>query len=211
MILGANNPELIRLFKRFQKANPEWKLVGFLDNDKTKQHKDFRGYNVVGGSEAIKDEKYKNHYVVNGITRDAITRRDTTLELIEYGARFTNLIHPNVDTEDAILGKGLYIQESVIIQPEAVIRDHVAINGGSIISHETEVGEFSFIAPGCVISGKVTIGNTVLIGTGAVVKPRIKIGEGAVIGSGAVVTKDVEPYTVSVGCPARAIRKVVNE
>lgn len=195
------------MFKRFQKENPEWKLVGFLDNEKKKQHKDFRGYNVVGGSEAIKEEKYKDHYVVNGITRDALTRRDTTLELIEYGARFTNLIHPNVDTEDTILGTGLYIHENVIIQPEAIIRDHAAINGGSIISHQTEIGKFSFIAPGCVISGKVTIGNSVFIGAGAVIQPRIKIGECSIVGSGAVVIRDVEPNTVVVGCPARPLKK----
>jgi hypothetical protein len=51
-----------------------------------------------------------------------------------------------------------------------------------------------------------TIGHDVWIGHAAVVMPGVSIGTGAVIGSGAVVTKDVAPYTVAVGVPAKPIR-----
>jgi phosphonate metabolism protein (transferase hexapeptide repeat family) len=53
----------------------------------------------------------------------------------------------------------------------------------------------------------VTIGHDVWIGHGAVVMPGVTIGNGAVIGSSAVVTRDVNPYTVAVGVPARPIRE----
>lgn len=51
-----------------------------------------------------------------------------------------------------------------------------------------------------------TIGNDVWIGNRAILKQGITIGNGAVIGAGAVVTKDVEPYSIVVGCPAKHIR-----
>ena len=51
-----------------------------------------------------------------------------------------------------------------------------------------------------------TIGHDVWLGHGVVVMPGVTIGTGAVIGSGAVVTKDVEPYMITVGVPARPLR-----
>lgn len=53
--------------------------------------------------------------------------------------------------------------------------------------------------------GPVTIGDRVWIGFGALVLPGVTIGEGAVVAAGAVVTKDVAPYTIVGGNPARPI------
>lgn len=53
----------------------------------------------------------------------------------------------------------------------------------------------------------VTIGHDVWIGHGATLLPGVSIGNGAVIGAGAVVSKDVEPYTIVGGVPAKPIRK----
>jgi acetyltransferase-like isoleucine patch superfamily enzyme len=54
---------------------------------------------------------------------------------------------------------------------------------------------------------KTVIGNDVWIGSNAFVKGGITIGNGAIIGAHSVVTKDVEPYTIVAGNPARVIRK----
>lgn len=53
---------------------------------------------------------------------------------------------------------------------------------------------------------RVTIGNDVWIGHGAVVMPGVSIGDGAVIGANAVVTRDVEPFAIVAGVPARRLR-----
>lgn len=52
----------------------------------------------------------------------------------------------------------------------------------------------------------VIIGHDVWIGANAVVLRGVVIGNGAVIGAGAVVTKDIPPYAVAVGVPARVLR-----
>lgn len=55
--------------------------------------------------------------------------------------------------------------------------------------------------------GDTVIGNDVWIGYEAVIMPGVKIGDGAVIGTRALVTKDVPPYTIVGGVPAKPIRR----
>lgn len=54
--------------------------------------------------------------------------------------------------------------------------------------------------------GPITVGNDVWIGSRAIVLSGVTIGHGAVVGAGSVVTKDVPPYAVVAGNPARLIR-----
>lgn len=55
--------------------------------------------------------------------------------------------------------------------------------------------------------GDINIGNDVWIGYEAVILQGVTVGDGAIIGARAVVTKDVEPYTVVAGVPAKPIKK----
>ena len=54
---------------------------------------------------------------------------------------------------------------------------------------------------------RVVIGHDVWIGHGATVLPGVTVGDGAVIGAGAVVSRDVAPYTIVGGVPAKLIRE----
>ena len=59
--------------------------------------------------------------------------------------------------------------------------------------------------------GDIVIGNDVWIGYEAVIMSGVTIGDGAIIGTRAVVTKDVPPYTIVGGVPAKPIRKRFSE
>ena len=54
---------------------------------------------------------------------------------------------------------------------------------------------------------RVIVGNDVWIGHAAILLPGVTVGDGAVIAAGAVVSRDVAPYTIVGGVPARAIRQ----
>ena len=53
--------------------------------------------------------------------------------------------------------------------------------------------------------GDVIIGDHVWIAYRAIILPGVRIGDGAVVAAGAVVSKDVEPYTIVAGVPARQV------
>lgn len=59
-----------------------------------------------------------------------------------------------------------------------------------------------------VSKGPVVIERNVWIGEKATILPGVKIGEGAIIAANAVVTRDIPPFSVAAGCPARVIRTV---
>jgi len=68
-------------------------------------------------------------------------------------------------------------------------------------SHVVNSSDFKYI------EGRIIINNYVWIGTRAMILPNVELGEGAVVCAGAVVSKDVPPYTVVGGVPAREISK----
>ncbi|MCD6405988.1 MAG: CatB-related O-acetyltransferase [Planctomycetes bacterium] len=66
---------------------------------------------------------------------------------------------------------------------------------------------FGYVGEDLVEHNDLEIGNDVYIGCNAIILPRVSvIGDGAVVGAGAIVTKDVEPFAVVAGNPARVIR-----
>jgi hypothetical protein len=60
-------------------------------------------------------------------------------------------------------------------------------------------------------SHPVAIGHDVWIGHGAIILPGRRIGTGAVVAAGAIVTRDVAPYTIVAGNPARVVRRRFSE
>ena len=69
----------------------------------------------------------------------------------------------------------------------------------------------SYLSTPSIKKNRVEIGNDVWVGMNALILPGISIGDGAVIGAESVVTKDVEPYSIVAGNPAKLIRKRFDE
>jgi len=125
------------------------------------------------------------------------------------------------------IGSHCLIQDHVYIragfQGNITIGNYCAINGfAKLFGHGgIEIGDYTQIGPGSLITTtthnyqenlkaefrKVAIGRWVWIGANCVILPGITIGDNSVIGAGSIVTKDISPYSVAVGNPARVIKK----
>jgi sugar O-acyltransferase (sialic acid O-acetyltransferase NeuD family) len=206
--LGANNPETIRVINAIKTKDPSFQFMGFIDNDECKWGTKFCGYPVLGGTDLVSDFSKKGVFFCNLITRDCITRYETTKAIVEHGGQLTNLVHPSVNLEMVHIGVGNYIQENVILQAGVSIGNNSSITIGSPIGHETAIGNSVFIAAGCNIAGKTFVDDGVFIGAGVTIIPRITIGKWSIIGAGAVIIRNVPPSSVVVGNPGKIIKSI---
>lgn len=95
----------------------------------------------------------------------------------------------------------------IMAQKRISIGSHSMISAGCFITdfnHDVRDTKRTIVLQG-YIRKQVMIGKDVWIGAHSVVLPGVHIGDGAVVGAGSVVTKDVSPYTIVAGNPAKPI------
>lgn len=117
------------------------------------------------------------------------------------------------------IGKGSKIGATVDIDhsaPELItIGKNVWVTRGvMLLCHQRDLSQYEVGKPvmECELVYKpIVIKDGAHIGIGAIIMPGVTIGEGAVIGAGSVVTKDIPPYCVAVGAPARVIKSFIKE
>lgn len=100
--------------------------------------------------------------------------------------------------EDSIVGEGAVLDG----RAKLTIGDHVDIASEVMIyNSQHDINDDNFGA----VNREVVIDDYVFVGPRSIVLPGVKIGRGAVVAAGAVVTKDVPPYAIVAGVPAKVI------
>ena len=104
----------------------------------------------------------------------------------------------------------LVIEDGVSIGPKVLLdaRCGLTIRRNAVIAYEAIIWTLNHDYNDIHFCGKgapVEIGSYAWICSRAIILPGVKIGEGAIVASGAIVTKDVEPWTVVAGIPAKVI------
>lgn len=115
-------------------------------------------------------------------------------------------------------GKNVYLGDNVRITMDCCIwagenskitfGDNVLVGPGVKMmstNHGTELGQGPMVFQERV-EADINIGSDVWIGSNSVILKGIFIGDGAIVAAGAIVTKDVQPYTIVGGCPAKFIK-----
>lgn len=107
---------------------------------------------------------------------------------------FTAPVYIGEDAYFQLLGK-LVLGEGVIIGPQCTVLTGNHVYEGNTIPYSKDYDVKS-----------TTIGDFVWIGYGVTILPGVNIGEGAIIGAKSVVSKDIPPYAIAVGNPARVVK-----
>lgn len=149
-------------------------------------------FSTVGDNSNLLKSKIADYVAIN---------RNCVLDKSEMG--FGSYINQNTTLKNAIVGKFCCISWNVCLYggsshnyqvPSMYTAYHWKhIFGNSLDTRKEE-------------KSKTVIGNDVWIGNGAIVINGVSVGDGAIIGAGAVVTKDVPPYSVVAGVPAKVIK-----
>lgn len=205
VIIGAGGfgREVAWLIGDINKKNPEWNIVGFVDDTESFKGTVINGYRVVGNTSWLKEQ---NLFVVNAIG-DSIGRKKVMEKLDGSKNQYPVLIHPSVICSESVkIGEGSIICAGNIITVNIDIGKHVIINLDCTIGHDANIGDYTTILPGVNVSGFVKTEECVSIGTGSAIIQGLNIGKNTVIGAGAVVVKDLPANCTAVGSPAKPIK-----
>ncbi len=158
-------------------------------------------------------KKNKQHILKYRIETDRRNSAIPLADLTKYNCR----IEPGAIIRDLVeIGDNCVIMMGAVLNIGAIIGKKTMIDMNVVVGGRAIVGDNCHIGAGTVLAGvieppsaePVVIEDDVLIGANAVVLEGVRVGKGAVVAAGSIVVKDVEPFTVVAGVPAKLIKKV---
>jgi acetyltransferase-like isoleucine patch superfamily enzyme len=122
----------------------------------------------------------------------------------------------------AVVGGDVNLCAQVFVENDVRIGDRVTVKNGVQLWDGTTLEEGVFVGPNATFTNdrfprsgvrpesvaRTLVRRGASIGANATLLPGITVGEGAMVAAGAVVTRDVPPFTLVAGNPARIVRRV---
>ena len=203
--LGGLGRETAWTAERINAVNPEWNILGFLDDDKTEQDKVVCGYKVLGTTADVVN--YPDAYFVCAIghtkTRKAVVEKIKKIADVN----FATIVDPASTLDKNVeIGEGCIICANTYITINIKIGSHVYIGGNATVGHDAVIGDFVTLYPGANLSGNTDVKDGCELGTGSQVIQGLTVGSGTIVGAGSVVVRDLPADCTAVGVPSKPIK-----
>lgn len=193
---GSFGCEAITIAELMNEKNPEWNILGFIDDGKEIGTEIFRGYKVIG---KISDWQPKaNEYFSIGVSSPQ-TKEKLYYMLKDKGANFATLIDPfTIIPKEMEIGEGCTIRNACLginVKFGKCVGIYGSMVGGSSIDDFSTTTGFTNVAG-------AKIGKRVFVGSHAAVLNRVKVGDDAYICAGSIVFTNVKAGIKVMGYPA---------
>ena len=171
----------------------------------------------------------KHSEIISKVMFDWAELHEAEIEKLTYSLpskllRWLGAHHPDNKTRklffkltNVSIGKDTVINQNFIVsddyEPLLSIGERVAISPNVTVicasaPNNSLLKDHSYVKDNLICHKNVVIENDVWVGANVVILPGVTIGEKSIIGAGAVVSKDVNPYSVCAGNPAKILRKL---
>lgn len=204
---GGFGREVAWLIERINKVNPEWNVLGFIDDVKTEMYgKTINNLPVLGGNDWL--DGYKNEVYVTCAIGNSKVRRKVYDNLEKYDkVKLATLIDPSVCVADtAQIGAGSILCYACSIMVNVKIGKGVVVNIGTRIGHDSMLSDYCTCYVNTIVSGYAKIGEDSEIGSGAFILQCKVVGNDIIVAPLSAVLTDISEAGTYAGNPARRMR-----
>ncbi len=206
VVFGSIYPDLVKLVGAINRVQPQWRLLGFIDDRDEARGSAVLGVPVLGTRAELPRLARAGASFFNNVSGQVVHAQQVAALLEALDRPLPSLVHPGVDLGHVTLGRGCVLADGCCVGSGVRIGNYLAARMRVVISHDVSVGDHVFIGPGAVIGGGATLESGAFIGVGATVMGGCRVGAHSVIGAGALVAEDVPPGMTVAGVRGRVVR-----
>lgn len=174
----------------------------------------FCGYPVIGCHQELFESKDLSDCSFALSMGNNAVRSKLAEEIRKRGGNIPKLINPMASVSKySFLDEGVVVHSNGIVEPNVRIEKDTVVSFNALVAHDVVIKSAVFVAGSSVVGAYTHVHQEAVIGIGSVIiSGKVNnIGRNAVIGAGSVVTRDVGPYTIVAGNPAKVMGMVTQE
>jgi len=205
IIIGAGGMgrEIFNLAKLCKGFNTEFKVKGFLDDNKDALL-GFDKYPPI--IDSIKHYTTEANDVFICSIGNVVQKKRNIQIILDKGGEFFNLIHPDASIgQNVKIGVGCVVLKNSLIGVDCIIDDYVLIQASTIIGHDVKIGKYSRVDCHVVCVGGTELKDEVTVHSCAVINDRVIVEKGATVGALSFVIRKVKENTTVYGNPAKKL------